>query len=69
MGTLFYCVGYIPLRLFLDLTIPSMNKTEKDRGNGKKGAVGDNAFITGKLTKNFTAVLLQWPLVFLVKIG
>jgi len=57
------------LRLFLDLTLPGMNKREKDRGNGKEGAVGDNAFITGKLTKNFTAVLQQWPLVFLVKVG
>lgn len=33
-----------------------MNKREKDRVNGKEDAVGDNAFITGKLTKNFTAV-------------
>jgi len=47
------------LRLFLDLTLPSVNKREKDRGNGKEGAVGDNAFITGKLTKNFTAVPRQ----------
>ena len=53
MGTLFNGVGYIPLRLFLDLTLPSMNKRKKDRGNGKEVAVGDNAFITRKLTKKF----------------
>jgi hypothetical protein len=69
VGTLFYGVGYIPLRLFLDLALPIMNKREKDRGNGKEGAVGDNAFITGKLTKNIKAVPQQWPLIFLVKVG
>jgi hypothetical protein len=51
VGTLFHGAGYIPLRLVLDLTLSNVNKTEKDRGNGKEGAVRDNAFDTGKLTK------------------
>jgi hypothetical protein len=66
----FYGVGYIPLRAFLDLTLPRINKRgKKNGGKGKGGAVGDNAFITGKLTKKFTAVSRQWPLVFLVEVG
>lgn len=48
-----------------------MNKREKDRRKGKGGAVGNNPFITGKVTKNFTALNVprQCALVFLVKVG